>query len=256
MCLILVAYDTHPEYTLVVAANRDEFYARPTAPAGFWKSNPGLLAGRDLEAGGTWLGFTREGRFAAITNFREGEKSDARQSRGKLTRDFLVSDECPARYLERLQTQADQYRGFNLLLGRPGELHYYGNRAGPPEALGPGTYALSNGTLHDDWVKMRQAKQAFTRILRGPVKPESLLQMMADESRPPDTELPDTGVGLTLERLLSARFIRTDEYGTRAITVLLVRRDGEARLLEQNFDHRGFDGPLKAYQLSLKKTAG
>ena len=256
MCLILVAHDTHPEYALVVAANRDEFYARPTEPAAFWASNPAVLAGRDLEAGGTWLGFTREGRFAAITNYREGERSDARHSRGQLTLAFLASAQPPGQYLQALQAEADQYRGFNLLLGRPGELHYYGNRAGPPERLDPGVYALSNGTLRDDWTKMRLAKLAFTRLLRGSFGPASLVQMMADELRLEDTQLPDTGVGLALERMLSARFIRDRDYGTRATTVLLVRRDGEARFVEQNFNRQGPEGPLKDFRLNLKIPSG
>lgn len=254
MCLILFAHDVHPDYSLVVAANRDEFYARPTRMAGFWPEYPQLLAGQDSQAGGTWLGITRAGRFAAITNFREGESSDARHSRGRLPLDFLLSERSAPAYLGEVEQQAAQFRGFNLVIGDPGELYYFGNRAGAPQQLDAGVHVLGNGVLNDNWHKLHKARQDLHHLLKHRVEAERLLRLMMDETRPGDSELPDTGVGLELERLLSARFIRSLRYGTRAITVILVGRNGNVRFLEQNFGREGQQGALKDFSFGLKNV--
>ena len=252
MCLILFAHNVHPDYPLVLAANRDEFYARPTDAAGFWKAHPELLAGRDLEAGGTWLGMSRGGRFAAITNFREGERSDTQKSRGQLTLDYLLSRVPPQLYLQQLKGRADEYAGFNLLLGDEEGLHYYGNRVTEPRCLQDGIYALGNGTLYDDWHKMHKGKDDLAHAIDGKVRPEEVLQLMRDESRPEDAYLPDTGVDLELERLLSSRFIRSEHYGTRATTVLLIDRRGNVDFLEQNYTRQGASGAVRRFRFQLE----
>jgi uncharacterized protein with NRDE domain len=167
MCLILIAWQAHPDYPLVVAANRDEFFARPTAAAAFWPDAPQVLAGRDLEAGGTWLGVSRQRRFAALTNYREGgrQRVDAR-SRGALVADFLTSRASPVAYLTQLETAAAEYNGFNLVVGDGESLAYYSNRGdGQPRWLKPGIYGLSNHLLDTPWPKLASAKAAFAAAL-------------------------------------------------------------------------------------------
>jgi uncharacterized protein with NRDE domain len=245
MCLILFAHDAHPEYRLVVAANRDEFYARPTAPAAPWEEAPQVVAGRDLRGGGTWMGITRQGRWAALTNFRDPREFDRdAPSRGRLVGDFLLGDEPPREYLEALRPRADAFNGFNLLVGDPDSLFWFSNRA--PNAarrLEPGIYGLSNDLLDTPWPKVQRGKAALARLLEraDAMRPEALLEVLLDRTYTADHELPDTGVGWERERMLSSLFIVSPEYGTRSSTALLVDRSGRALLVERTYD-RGAPG--------------
>lgn len=238
MCLILFAWKVHEGFPLVLAANRDEFYERPTAPADFWEEAPDLLAGRDLKAGGTWLGITRKGRLAALTNFRDPAtvKKDA-PSRGHLIREYVLGDETPETYLGQVAPAASCYNGFNLIVGDPSGLFYFSNR-GEQRRLLPGIYGLSNRLLDTPWPKVERGKGAFQKIMEknGTPSTEELFALLADRSRPPDDSLPDTGVGLEWERTLSPLFIESPVYGTRSSTVLTLDGTGEVTFAERVFN--------------------
>ncbi|HXV22566.1 MAG TPA: NRDE family protein [Desulfuromonadales bacterium] len=238
MCLILFAHKVHPDYPLVLAGNRDEFYDRPTAPAAFWADAPEILAGRDLVGGGTWLGITRAGRLATVANYRQpAEKHVQGLSRGLLTVDFLCGASTPQSYLETVARLGEGCKGFNLLVADGDEFAYYSNRDGVIRRLTPGIYGLSNALLDTPWPKVAQGKAALEGLLTaGPPELEALLAILADTSRPADHLLPDTGVGLERERLLSSRFIASPDYGTRASTVVLVDRTGRVTFVERSFD--------------------
>jgi uncharacterized protein with NRDE domain len=243
MCLLLLAHKVHPEYPLILLVNRDEFYSRPTAPLAFWSEAPDLLAGRDLEAGGTWLGIDRRGYLAAITNYREPRQDrNTSRSRGLLVRDFLTGGHNPADFMDQLVETAASYRGFNLLAGDvsdPAEvsLHYFSNRGCDPMQVMPGVHGLSNHLLDTPWPKVRKGKAALATLLRagGELSPDNLFDLMGDVTRPPDAELPDTGVGLELERLLSTAFISSARYGTRSTSLLTVRITGEVSFGERTY---------------------
>lgn len=244
MCLILAALDSHPDYALVVAANRDEFYDRPTAPAAFWPDHPWILGGRDLKAGGTWLGIDRRGRFAAVTNFRQGTReTEAPRSRGLLVSDYLMGDTDAQAHIARVERDAAQYNGFNLLAGDARALHYFSNREGRPRMLRRGIYGLSNHLLDTAWPKVSASKTALGAALRGSGTEliPSLFALLADPRQAADEHLPKTGIGLDWERLLSAAFIATSGYGTRSSTVVLVGRDGSVVFAERTFGPGGQD---------------
>lgn len=239
MCLILLAYESHPACRLVVAANRDEFYARPTRRAAFWEDAPDVLAGRDLTHGGTWLGVTRAGRVAAVTNFRDPSRQSAdAPSRGHLVGDFLRGAETPRSYLERLAARASAYNGFNLLVGDARGLYYFSNREGEVRELTPGLYGLSNHLLDTPWPKVERGKTALSEVLEksdGPPAAEQLFGLLAGREPAPDDALPDTGVGLEAERMLSPLFIGGAGYGTRSSTVVLFERAGRVTFAERSF---------------------
>ena len=236
MCLILLAWQTHPDYPLVVAANRDEFFARASAPAGFWSEAPEILAGRDLQGGGTWLGVTRRQRFAALTNFREGGRQPAdAPSRGALVADFLAGDSDPQDYLEAVSRNGADYNGFNLFVGDGRPLGYYSNREAGPCWLSPGIYGLSNHLLDTPWPKLSAAKAAFVRALEQLPASTSFFDLLADQEIVADMHLPETGVPLEWERILSAVFVRSPDYGTRASTLLTMHRNGRVTLVERSF---------------------
>lgn len=240
MCLILFAWKMDRNFPLVLAANRDEFYERPSAPADFWEDAPDLLAGKDLREGGTWLGITRGGRVAALTNYRDpASLKIGAPSRGMLVSDYLRGRESPGAYLVRIAPEADRFNGFNLLVGDTEELFCFSNRnAGAREPLRPGIYGLSNHLLDTPWPKVAQGKRALKTILqgeRGPL-PEAIFALLADRTRSPDDRLPDTGVGLEWERLLSPLFIESPSYGTRSSTVLLIDGYGCVAFTERVFN--------------------
>jgi len=238
MCLIALAWKAHPDSPLVVAANRDEWRARPTAPAIWWEGRPDLLAGRDLEAGGTWMGVTRGGRFCAVTNFRDpsGKRGTAR-SRGELVADFLSGIESPAAYCGMLARRAGDYNGFNLLAGAGGSLVYFGSREGEAREVEPGIHALSNHLLDEPWPKVHRAREAMAKaVAEGD---ESLFAMLSDTTPGRDGELPDTGVGLAWERRLSPALITGEDYGTRASTVMRMSATGRVRFEERTRDATG-----------------
>jgi uncharacterized protein with NRDE domain len=257
MCLILFSYRTHPSFKLILAANRDEFYARPSEPPAFWKEAPNLLSGRDLVAGGAWLGITRSGRLAAITNYRNpASVMKNAPSRGKLVRDYLMGEEPPLEYLLQVQREAEKYNGFNLLIGDTEALFWYSNRSGSPLEISPGIYGISNRLLDTDWPKVVRGKELLVPIFsESNPSPEELFRVLRDETAAPDGMLPSTGVTLELERMLSPIFIRSPAYGTRSSTLLFIGNDDHVVFLDRTFnsdpDHaeeRRFEFPLKMYR--------
>lgn len=231
MCLIVVGWHVHPDYPLIVAANRDEFYARPTASAARWPDDNSIMGGIDLEAGGTWLGISESGRFSAVTNVREPGMPQGSQSRGALPRDFLRSTVSALTFAR--QISHDAYSGFNLLLSDGDSLVYCSNRSSPPRLLSPGIYGLSNHLLDSPWPKLLKARQAFAEALRQHPDEIALFELLADQQIFGDDVLPKTGVPLEWERLLSAIFVSSENYGTRASTVLWRSNDGHIRLHEK-----------------------
>jgi uncharacterized protein with NRDE domain len=238
MCLIVFAWRPAHAQPLIVAANRDEFYARPTEPLAQWAEAPQVYAGRDLEAGGTWLGVSADGRFAALTNIRDPGLPLGRRSRGELVAQFLTSDALIEDYLAEVAQRAREYGGFNLLVG-DGERLYYLNGASPePRLLGGGVYGLSNAGLDTPWPKVEKAKAALATQLDDP-NPLALMAVLSDPTTAPTADLPDTGVGLATEALLSSTFIASANYGTRASSVLIVNADGSRRFVEHCFGPYG-----------------
>jgi uncharacterized protein with NRDE domain len=239
MCLILLAYDAHPLYRLILAANRDEFFSRPAAPAFFWEDAPQLLAGRDLKEGGTWLGLTRSGRIAAITNYRDprSERKDA-PSRGGLVSGFLRGAMPVEDYLAFLRREGVAYNGFNLIFGDMKRLCWFSNRGGDPQFLQPGIHGISNYLLDTPWPKVSHGKEAVERLVVAGknIEPDALFAILADRTIAPDSLLPETGVGIELERLLSPLFISAPTYGTRSSTVILIDREGEVTFIERSFN--------------------
>lgn len=263
MCLILFALHSHPEYPLILAANREERHGRATAPMAPWPDAPDILAGRDLEAGGTWLGLHRAGRFAAITNMREGVPTTAGlRSRGTLTRAFLEQSPdkifSAADYSHRVYAERSHYAGFNLLVGDDSGFWYCASSAEPqsaPQLLAPGIYGLSNGLLDTPWPKVTKGKAALRSALENSVETSQtladLLALLADRSQPLDHELPDTGIGIEAERTLGGCFISGTEYGTRASTALLMDRTGVATISEQSFGPNGIARELNSFRWPL-----
>lgn len=241
MCLIVFNYAPDDRKKLIVVANRDEFLGRPTQQAHFWEDQPGLLAGRDLKEGGTWLGIHTSGRFAAVTNYREVPFSiDGAISRGNLVVDFLAGNQSSMEYLTDLQTRFDQYNGVNVVVYDGAELGYASNRsASPPILLPPGLYGLSNHLLDTPWPKVELAKERLRQILDAPCSSEALganmdlLNVLEDETEAADHLLPKTGVSLELERKLSAMTIKMPDYGTRSTTVVTLFSNQELRLVEK-----------------------
>ncbi len=242
MCIILLARHAHPEYPLILAANRDEAYPRPAAPAAFWSDHPDIYGGRDLDKGGTWLALTRTGKIAAVTNYRDGgPKAVAPRSRGALVSGFLTGN-APARpYLEQIRSQGDQYNDFILLAGDLHTLYWLSNRGPGVEEIPPGVHGLSNHLFNTPWPKIRRSKLAVEALL-GEAEARlsaGLFELLADRSIAPDEELPKTGIDLQRERELSSVFISGERYGTRASTVVLVHADGEVLFVERSFGAGG-----------------
>ncbi len=250
MCLIVVGWQVHPDYPLIVAANRDEFHARPTALAAPWKDAPQVIAGRDLEAGGTWLGITKTGHFAAVTNVREPGAPAGRCSRGKLTQSFLLDAQSAELAIKSID-DAD-YSGFNLIYADIDALWYRTNRHGGTEQLPPGIYGLSNHRLDTPWPKLLSAREAFANALSTlpdePALEDRLFELLADRQAVDDEFLPKTGVPIEWERRLSSIFIASADYGTRASTVVLRRRDGSIKLHERSFGPQG--NPIQSSVIS------
>ena len=235
MCLIVFAWKLLPECPLVLAANRDEFFDRPAQAAHWWDDHPVVYAGRDLQAGGTWLGVSRSGRFAALTNIRKGgeRRSDVR-SRGELVAGFLQSDVSAEAYLASVRERATDYNGFNLLLGDHQQSFWFTNEGDTDmRQLEPGIYGLSNGSLDTPWPKVLRAKAQFSSLLCQGAPDDAYFEMLSDTTRASDGRLPDTGVSLEWERLLSPICIESPDYGTRASTLLRVDNGGQAQLIER-----------------------
>ncbi|MDP2881315.1 MAG: NRDE family protein [Azonexus sp.] len=248
MCLIVIGWRVHPDYPLVVAANRDEFYARPTASLARWPDTPEVMGGLDLEAGGTWLGISESGRFAAVTNVREPGMTKGAHSRGALTRCFLMAHSSAEAYAA--QIDGAQYSGFNLLLGDGDTLVYCSNRDGRSRPLAPGIYGLSNHLLDSPWPKLLAARQRFAEALPRLPDESAFFELLADQAIVADENLPSTGVPIEWERLLSAIFVKSESYGTRASTLVTQRADGNITVHENSFGQNG-----QALQSSVISTS-
>jgi uncharacterized protein with NRDE domain len=256
MCLILLAWQAHPDYPLVVAANRDEFFSRRTAATDFWHDAPTVLAGRDLEAGGTWLGITRSGRFAALTNFRDPSRNrSGAPSRGELVSRFLTCSLTAAAYLAELESGANRYNGFNLIFGDPDGLWCFSNCGEGTRSLAPGVYGLSNHLLDTPWPKVERGKSALRAALMALPDETPLFDLLSDERIAPDEALPRTGVSIEWERLLSAAFVRSPDYGTRSATVLLQDRHGKVRFIEQTYLPGAVPGERRAFTFDIQREA-
>jgi uncharacterized protein with NRDE domain len=245
MCLILFAYRVVPGLPLILAANRDEFHARPTAPMAFWDDCPAILGGRDLKEGGTWLGLDRRGRFAALTNYRDpASVNPSAPSRGHIIREFLASGQSAPGFLADLEKRASVYNGFNLIAGDREGLHWFSNRGPGAVPVPPGVHGLSNRLLDTPWPKVRLGIDRLSLLVSVPGGPDpaSLFNLLESREIPPDRELPETGVGLEWERLLSPIFIAGPGYGTRSSTLLVMDDQGEIRVTERT--HAG-DGALQ-----------
>jgi uncharacterized protein with NRDE domain len=242
LCLIVLAWKARADLPLAVAANRDEWRERPTQAAHWWPDHPGLLAGRDLEAGGTWMGITRGGRFAAVTNFRDpSDKRSTARSRGGLVSEFLLGHDTPESYLSRLAPRAGDYNGFNLIVGDGASLWYFGSREGEARVIEPGIHGLSNHLLNEPWPKVVRGRAAMQEALREGDPAPKLFAMLSDRGGAPDESLPDTGVGIAWERRLAAALITGPDYGTRSSTVLSVNVEGAVHFEEHTL---GTDGAV------------
>ena len=251
---MLVALNAHPAYSLIVAANRDELYDRPTAPAGFWADAPTVLAGRDLKAGGTWLGVDRQGRLAAVTNYRQGRHEEpAPRSRGHLVSNFLTTEISAIEHLEQARREAGLYNGFNLLAADNRGLFYFSNREGRVRRLESGVYGLSNHLLDTPWPKVVSGKSALGALLteKAPAMIADLFALLSDRRQPGDELLPSTGIGRDWERLLSSAFIASPAYGTRSSTVLLVGHDGGILFIERSFGPAGSVGADRRFEFQI-----
>lgn len=237
MCIIFFAYKSHPQYKLILAANRDEYYDRPTQNARFWLDYPNVLGGRDLEKKGTWLGINKSGKFTAITNYRDFSLLvDNPISRGNIVRKFLIGDKSPKIYLEALKKGDHLYNPFNLLVGNRSSLYYYSNVENIIKELKPGIYGVSNSLLDVSWPKLTRGKEEFQSIINSKQKlnPEEFYDILSDKWVPQEEDLPDTGIGLEWERTLSSIFIESSNYGTRASTVLFIDNNNHVTFTEKS----------------------
>ena len=236
MCLIVFAFKTHPDYRLILAANRDEFHARPAEAMHWWPDHPELLAGRDLQAGGTWLGISRSGRFAAVTNYREELETNHRgRSRGELVTGFVTGEGTPLSWCKDLRS--DDFGGFSLLTAVADEMAYVSNRGDNARRLEPGIYGLSNASLDTPWTKVLRSKEALNALTRrGPVEAEQLFRLLGDREPAASDDYAGTGLPHEMAQAISAPFIATREYGTRCSTVLLIGKSGRVEIHERRFD--------------------
>lgn len=260
MCLIVFAWQAHPAYPLVLAANRDEYLDRPSLALDYWDDMPAVLGGRDLEKGGSWLATHVDGRWAAVTNYRDGAApvSAAHLSRGHLVRNYVGSTDRAQDYVHHIAQPLADYPGCNLLVGDADSLFFVSNRrreAQPAtvQPVSPGVHGLSNDSLDTPWPKVQRAKQALQQVLQtdGALRNEALFELLADRSPAQDAELPSTGVPVEWERTLSAPFIVSERYGTRASTVVLAGKDGTVSIDERSFGAGGVE--LERRTFSFKR---
>jgi uncharacterized protein with NRDE domain len=247
MCLLLLALNRVPGRPWLLLGNRDEFHARPTAPARAWDDAHDIVGGRDLLAGGTWLAVHRAGRYAAVTNVRIASPRKAAQSRGTLVADFVAGQLAPQAYLNAIAVRRDEFGPFNLVVGDATGAGFLSSIDGVVRPLDEGVHAFSNGSLEDEWPKMRRLRTSLLALIqeRGTQRDTEpggisrfdaeLLDLLRDTAQPDDRELPQTGVGLKVERMLSPIFIVGEDYGTRASTLAYARSDGGLVLRERRF---------------------
>jgi len=253
MCLITFAYRAHPDYAFILVANRDEFYARPTASAHWWKEHPYILGGRDLQAGGTWMAISKDGKFAAVTNYRDIKniRSDV-NSRGDLPINFLLGEEPADRYARQVSASGKSYNGFNLLVMDEKLVHVSNYEEGINE-LSSGIYGLSNALLDTPWPKLTRAKRAFSERIQTDFSLEDLIVLMQDETTAPDDQLPETGLDYEREKALSAMCIRTEGYGTRCTTAITIDHDGNVSFLEKVYPVGGQQEENASFRFKIEK---
>jgi uncharacterized protein with NRDE domain len=237
MCLIVFGYKTVPGYRLILAANRDEFYERPALSAQFWDEDPDMLAGKDLVAGGTWLGIRKNGRLGMLTNYRKmGSHDPDAKSRGFLIRDFLQS-RLPAKQFLLNISNPENYNGFNLLADDTSNFCHYSNITNHTTIIEPGVYGISNALINTPWPKVEEARHQFQKLLKNnSLSEENLFQLLTDNETYPENQLPETGLPPEMEKALSAIFIKTEDYGTRCSTVVYIRNDGQVRFTERVYE--------------------
>lgn len=255
MCLLLIANNSHPNYKLIIGANRDEFYNRPTEQAHFWEDKLNILAGRDLQARGTWLGISETGKIAALTNFREGLKQkDNAPTRGLLTVNYLKDFLKPADYLSKIKSISNEYNGFNLVLGEIENLYYFSNKRNLVEKLETGVYGLSNGLLDSNWPKVLESRIKFQEIIKKTdLLTDDVFKILSDRSIVEDEFLPDTGIPKEIEKILSAVFIKTEKYGTRCSTVVMVDSSNKVQFVERTFNPENDKFSQVEYNFKLEK---
>ena len=255
MCILFIAVNQHPDYPLIVAANRDEFFERPTQASAFWRDYPYLLAGKDLRAGGTWMGINRRGKLAALTNIRDPERIDPDAlSRGELVSHYLQGSPDSESYLSRLSDEGDNYNGFNLLFGDWSNLYVFNNHTLQSEKLTTGVYGLSNASLNTPWPKILHGMAQLTQYCQDPHKLESeqLFALLKNQTKAPDNTLPQTGVPIDWERKLSSIFIKSPEYGTRSSTLLLVDKYQHVTWQERTFNNEAQCVAKNSYDFDIK----
>jgi len=240
MCLILFAKNCHPKYKLILIANRDEFYNRPTKELHKWAS--GMYAGKDLQAGGTWMGIAGDGKFAALTNFRAPNQIDTtKRTRGHLVSRFLTGNQHPYPYLESVHHLASTYNGFNLLCGSPDALFYYSNIQKKIIEIEDGIHGLSNAFLNTDWPKVTKGKHQLKHAIQAPeITISDLFQILSDKEKASDETLPSTGVSVEWERKLSPLFIQSETYGTRCSSIITIDKNNAVQFIERSFYTNSF----------------
>ena len=254
MCLLVFAWRPDSAHRLVLAGNRDEFHARPAAAADWWEND--IVGGKDLRAGGTWLAAHRSGRYAVVTNFREPlEEGRGPRSRGELVTNYLAHEATPEAFARDIAGHAQDYAGFNLLLGDPDTLVYLSNRGRGPEVLEPGVYGLSNHLLDTPWPKLRKTRARFEALLADGAPSGPLLEMLADREPAVAADLPDTGIGPEWERLLSSPFIVSPHYGTRCSTVLKLLENETMEFIERRFDAAGNSAGESDFRFPIERGA-
>jgi uncharacterized protein with NRDE domain len=240
MCILLIAIDALPEWPVLLLGNRDEFHARPTAAAEPWRAEADCLGGLDLKGGGSWLGQRCDGRFAAVTNLRSGMPAQAPRSRGQLVREFVIGNQSPAEFAQRTLDHIDEYGPFNLVFGDRSAVWLIDGSSTRLQQLQAGIHVIGNGPHDSAWPKVERLRANFSRAIRnGDRDDATLLGLLADTTQPDDSELPDTGVGAHLERMLAPIFIRGEQYGTRASSLVMQHEDGSVFFRERSFAPMG-----------------
>lgn len=254
MCLIFLSLQNHQQYKLVIAANRDEFYQRKTAPANYWEDHPQILGGRDLEAHGTWMAMNKNGRIAMVTNYRDIKNSKASApSRGALITDYLLVNESSREYLEQVENRSQAYNGFNLIVGSAEELWYHSNYKKGIYSLSHGLHGLSNHLLDTPWPKVERGLASMKSVLADPeIDPAKLFEVLFDDQVAADNILPDTGIGLERERVLSAMFIKSPGYGTRCSTVVLIDKNDNVYFAERVYDLKTFAYTQNTFSFTIE----
>ncbi|GAB1446058.1 NRDE family protein [Flammeovirgaceae bacterium] len=250
MCLIFISINNHPKYKLIVAANRDEFYARKTAPLSEWEDHPDVIGGRDLQAKGTWMAMTKSGKIGMVTNYRDLKNLNPKApTRGLLVTDFLFNGYEAESYLKDVHLKAPQYNGFSLVLGSIDELYYYSNYQSRIIKLTQGFYGLSNHLLDTPWPKVRRGKEKMASVLLDSnPDPNAIFEVLTDDKIAPDDQLPNTGLDIERERAVSAMFIKSPNYGSRCSTVVLVDKDNNVSYTERVYDLETFDHSERTFK--------